>query len=72
MYYPDGLLAEVHAFRGEINEAFNWLGRAYAQKDLELFQIKGDPLLKGLESDPRYKKFLRKMNLPDSDLGGVP
>ena len=58
-------LAEVHAFRGEFNEAFNWLDRAYAQKDLELFQIKGDPLLKGLESDPRYKAFLRKMNLPD-------
>jgi hypothetical protein len=26
----------------------------------ELFWIKGDPLLKTLEADPRYKTFLRK------------
>ena len=26
-------IAEVHAFRGEIDEAFAWLDRAYAQRD---------------------------------------
>ncbi len=26
--------------------------------------LKGDPLLKNLESDPRYTAFLKKMNLP--------
>jgi hypothetical protein len=28
-------------------------------------EIKGDPLLKNLEPDPRYKTFLRKMKLPE-------
>jgi TolB-like protein/DNA-binding winged helix-turn-helix (wHTH) protein len=56
-------IAEAHAFRGEIDEAFAWLNRAYQQKDVELFTIKGDPLLKTLEPDPRYKAFMRKMNL---------
>jgi len=45
--------------------AFQWLERAYAQRDLSLNLIKGDPLLHKLEADPRYKAFLRKMNLPE-------
>jgi TolB-like protein/DNA-binding winged helix-turn-helix (wHTH) protein len=56
-------IAEAHAFRGEIDEAFAWLNRAYQQKDVELFTIKGDPLLKTLEPDTRYETFMRKMNL---------
>jgi TolB-like protein len=58
-------IAQAHAYRAEIDEAFAWLDRAYIQKDVELYWIKGDPLLKNLESDPRYKVFLRKMKLPE-------
>jgi hypothetical protein len=58
-------IAEAHAFRGQKDEAFTWLDKAYAQKDHYLWTIKGDPLLKNIESDPRYKAFLRKMNLPE-------
>jgi TolB-like protein/Tfp pilus assembly protein PilF len=58
-------IAEVHAYRGEIDQAFTWLERAYRQKDAALYRIKGDPLLKNLEPDARYRKFLRKMNLPE-------
>jgi TolB-like protein/Tfp pilus assembly protein PilF/predicted Ser/Thr protein kinase len=57
-------VAEVHAFRGEKDKAFEWLERAYAQRDGGLTQMKGDPLLKSLESDPRYAAFLKKMRLP--------
>jgi TolB-like protein len=58
-------IAEAHAFRREIDEAFEWLNHAYQQKDVELYAIKGEPLLKALEPDTRYKAFLRKMNLPE-------
>ena len=57
-------IAEVHAFRGEIDEAFAWLDRAYAQRDGGLSEMKGDPLLKNIEGDPRYNAFLRKLKLP--------
>jgi len=57
-------IAEVHAFRGEIDQAFAWLDRAYAQRDGGFSEIKGDPLLKNLEGDPRYDAILRKMKLP--------
>jgi tetratricopeptide (TPR) repeat protein len=57
--------ATVYAFRNEPDEAFKWLERAYAQKDARLPFIKGESLLKNIEGDPRYKAFLRKMNLPE-------
>jgi TolB-like protein/tetratricopeptide (TPR) repeat protein len=57
--------AEVYAFRGESDEAMHWLERAYAQKDPWLFQIKFSWFMKNVEADPRYKAFLRKMNLPE-------
>jgi adenylate cyclase len=56
-------IAEVHAFCGRKDAAFDWLERALEQRDVFLWLIKGDPLLRSLESDPRYKPFLRKMNL---------
>jgi hypothetical protein len=54
-----------YAFRGEPDEALRWLDRAYAQKDPGLYTVKGEPLLKNIEADPRLKAFLRKMNLPE-------
>jgi tetratricopeptide (TPR) repeat protein len=58
-------IAEVYAFRGQLDQAMQWLERAYAQKDVGLYTVKGDPPLKNLEGDARYKTFLRKMNLPE-------
>jgi TolB-like protein len=58
-------IARVYAFRGERDSAFEWLDRAYEARDEDLYTIKGDPLFKNLEGDPRYKAFLRKMNLPE-------
>lgn len=57
-------IAEAHAFRGEIDPAFEWLERAYVQRDAGLADIKGDPLLRNLEGDARYVAFLQKMQLP--------
>ncbi len=58
-------IAQVHAFRGEADLAFEWLERAYAQRDSGVTLIKGDRLMRGLVGDPRYKAFLKKMKLPE-------
>lgn len=58
-------IATVHAYRGEVDQAFMWLERAYAQKDTDLCVLKGDPMLAKIWPDPRYKLFLRKMHLPE-------
>jgi serine/threonine protein kinase/Flp pilus assembly protein TadD len=56
-------IAEAYAFRGEADSAFQWLDRAFSQRDGGLTEIKGDPLMKSLEHDPRYPEFLKKMRL---------
>jgi hypothetical protein len=58
-------IAEVHAFRGEADLAFEWLERAYDQRDGGLTDIKGDRFVRGLAGDPRYKALLRKLKLPE-------
>ena len=57
-------IAQVYAFRNQSDEAFEWLERAYAQRDSGLVGTKVDPLLKSLHKDPRYAAFLKKLNLP--------
>ena len=46
-------IAEIYAYRGETDKAFEWLERAYKQRDGGLSEMKGDPLLRNIEKDPR-------------------
>jgi serine/threonine protein kinase/Tfp pilus assembly protein PilF len=57
-------IAELYAVRGDADRAFEWLERAYIQRDVGLTYIKGDPPLRNLKHDPRYAVFLKKMGLP--------
>ena len=57
-------VAEVYAYRGQINKAFEWLNRAYDERDPGLAEIKTDPLLENLRHDQRYATLLKKMQLP--------
>lgn len=57
-------VAEMYAWRGERDAAFTWLERAHAQHDGTLVQLKFDPLLARLRSDPRFAAMLKKMGLP--------
>jgi tetratricopeptide (TPR) repeat protein len=65
-HQQDGAMqvAQVYAFRGELDKAFEWLDRAYRQRDGGLMSLKINPLLKGLRQDPRYAELLTKMHLP--------
>jgi hypothetical protein len=58
-------VAMVYAYRGDADIALQWLERAYRQKDAGLVEIIGEPLFKNLAAEPRYKAFLRNMNLPE-------
>jgi TolB-like protein len=57
-------IAEVYAWRGEKDRAFEWLERAYRQLDGGLASTKVDPLLASLRTDPRFTALLRKLNFP--------
>ena len=57
-------IAEVYAYRGETDIAFEWLDRAYRQRDAGAPELKTDPLVRSLRQDRRYTELLKKMRLP--------
>jgi tetratricopeptide (TPR) repeat protein len=59
------LIAQGNAYCGNVDLAFEWLQRAYAQRDAGLCQVKLEPLLRNLHGDWRWQAFLKKMGLAD-------
>jgi TolB-like protein/Tfp pilus assembly protein PilF len=59
------MIAMTYAYRDDHELALQWLERAYKHKDGYMVEIVGEPLLKNLANDPRYKAFLHKMKLPE-------
>ena len=58
-------VADVYAWRGEKDKAFEWLERAYQQRDSGLNGIAWDPLLSSLKGDSRFGVLLTKLKLSD-------
>jgi hypothetical protein len=58
--YP---IAQAHAWRGEREQALQWLERAYQAHDAFVW-VKTDPTFRSLHRDARYAALLRKVGLP--------
>jgi hypothetical protein len=64
-YVRPSRLARNYAGLGRMDEAFEWLERAYDERDGSLAFIKTDPAYDGLRSDPRFQDLLRRINFPE-------
>jgi len=58
-----GDVAAVHALLGETDLAFDWLEKAYRDRDSRLPWVKLDPRFDALHADTRFEGLLRRMNL---------
>jgi TolB-like protein/Tfp pilus assembly protein PilF len=58
-------IAQMSACRGETEQAFYWLDRAYRERQAGLSDLKFDPHLLSLHEDRRFQVLLRKVNLPE-------
>ena len=56
--------AQIHAQRGETQEALGALERAFAIRDPGVSLAKGDPWLDPLRGDRRFTAFLKKVGFP--------
>jgi serine/threonine-protein kinase len=56
-------IANVFAWRGDKDTAFEWLDRAMHQPGW-IASVKTDPVFSKLRNDPRWKPLLQKMNFP--------
>jgi len=57
-------IAEVYAWRGETDEAFEWLQISLDNHDTGLLSLLIDPLMRSLKQDSRYDMLLAKIGLP--------
>jgi hypothetical protein len=57
-------IAYVYAFRGEADNAFEWLDIAYDNRDPGLGDVLTHPMLANIHDDPRWELLLDKMGLP--------
>jgi len=62
-YYPPAHIAAAYAALGDKDKAFQWLEKAYQQKDWAMVQIKVEPTFDSLRSDARFSELLKRMNL---------
>jgi TolB-like protein/DNA-binding winged helix-turn-helix (wHTH) protein/Tfp pilus assembly protein PilF len=58
-------IATTYAYRNEKERALQWFERAYAQREVDLLDIIGEPLLKNIADEPRFHAILRAMRLPE-------
>jgi TolB-like protein/Flp pilus assembly protein TadD len=56
-------VAEAFGWRGDKDQAFEWLERAYMQKDIGLSYLLGNNIFEDLWDDPRWMELLQKLNL---------
>jgi TolB-like protein/Flp pilus assembly protein TadD len=57
-------IAFVYAGLGKKNEAFTWLEKSYKAHSEGLTNLKIDPCLDPLRSDPRFNDLMRRVGLP--------
>jgi len=62
-YVPPTFIAALYAALGDKNKAFQWIDKAYAERDLYLAEIKAAPGFDLLRSDERFKNLTAKMGL---------
>lgn len=56
-------LAQIHAYRGEIDAGFEWLERAGVTNDSGMMFARVDPLLANLRADSRWDRLLARYRL---------
>ena len=54
----------IYSSRNDLQKTLEWLEHGYQQRDVGLTWLKGDPPLRNIGKDPRYRAFLQKMRLP--------
>ena len=57
-------IAQVYAWRGDKDQAFAWLDRAYNIHDAGLVRLPYDPAMDPLRDDQRFVALVRKMGFP--------
>jgi hypothetical protein len=62
-YVSPYYVALIHVGLGETDEAFEWLEKALADHASMLVEVKSEPKLDNIRSDPRFARLLKRVGL---------
>jgi hypothetical protein len=65
-------IAEVYALRNDAKETFEWLDRAWSNRDTGIEILLYDPFILRYKDDPRFGAFCRKVGLPVPEEASAP
>ena len=57
-------IAEIYALRGDPDNTFKWLDRAWSNRDGGIATLLYDPFILRYRNDPRFAAFCKKVGLP--------
>jgi len=57
-------IAAIYGALGDLDRAFEWLDRAFAERNWTLFFMRSDPMLAALRGDPRWGRAVARMAFP--------
>jgi serine/threonine-protein kinase len=58
------MIAMLYTSLGQKDDAFDWLNKAYDERDPQLIWFHIDPQLDPLHSDPRFSQLIQRMRIP--------
>lgn len=64
-YVQPSYLALLYTGLGDKDRAFQWLEKAFQERDDRLIFVVTDPLVDGLRTDPRFVELIRRIGLPE-------
>jgi len=62
IYQPAGV-AMIYARIGEVEQAFQWLEKAYDARDESILWLKNEQAYNNIRSDPRFEKMVQRLGL---------
>ncbi len=62
-HVPAYYMAVIHVGLGDRDRTFEWLERAFVERDENIAPLKVDPLFAPLRQDPRFRSILQRMGL---------
>ena len=62
-YIAESWIAELFFLLGEEEKGFEWLDKAYEERDFHLIFLRVDPAFDSVRSDPRFIALLKKIGL---------
>jgi tetratricopeptide (TPR) repeat protein len=63
--FPSYSIAQGYVALGQLDHAFEWLERAYRERDWAMIRIGVDPAMDPVRDDPRFQDLLRRLDFTE-------